>query len=228
MKVKWVLLCVLGFVAMQALAGEMAVLKTREDMLSYGIGVSVAKNLRQQETEVDMDLLILGLNDGMSGERLLMPEKELRKILNAYQGELRKKIVQSNRVAAEENKKKGDAFLLENKAKDGVVSLPSGLQYKVLKAGDGRMPQESDFVLCNYRGALLNGTEFDGTESGQPATLKVSALINGWKEALKLMPAGSKWQLAIPPQLAYGERGVGGDIGPNETLLFDVELVAIK
>jgi len=134
----------------------------------------------------------------------------------------------SKRIATEDNKKKGEAFLQANKAKEGVVALPNGLQYKVLKAGDGRKPLESDMVLCHYRGTLLDGTEFDSTEAERPATLKVSALINGWKEALKLMPAGSKWQLAIPPQLAYGERGVGGDIGPNETLLFEVELVAIK
>ncbi len=108
------------------------------------------------------------------------------------------------------------------------MTLPSGVQYKILKAGDGKKPIESDLVEVHYRGTLLDGTEFDGTEAGLPATLKVSALIVGWKEALKLMPAGSKWQIFIPPQFAYGERGVGSDIGPNETLVFELELLAIK
>jgi len=228
MKLKWIVLCGLGCMVMQAGAEEIVALKTKKDMLSYGIGVSVAKNFRQQETDVDMDLLVKGLKDGLTGTKLLMPEKELRKVLNIYQGEVRQKTVLSKRIAAEENKKKGEAFLLKNETRDGVIALPNGMQYRILKTGDGRKPLESDMVLCNYRGSLLDGTEFDATEAGRPATLKVSSLISGWKEALKLMSAGSKWQIAIPPQLAYGERGVGSDIGPNETLLFEVELVAIK
>ncbi len=215
-------------IAAQASAEETTVLKTQKDMLSYGIGVSVAKNFKKQETEVDLELMIKGLKDGLSGAKLLMPEKDLRKVMNMYQSELRQKAVLSKRVAIEENKKKGEAFLAANKAKEGVVSLPSGVQYKILKAGDGRKPMESDLVEVHYRGTLLDGTEFDGTEAGQAATLKVSALIAGWKEALKLMPAGSKWQIFIPPNLAYGERGVGSDIGPNETLVFEVELLAVK
>ena len=133
------------------------------------------------------------------------------------------------KAVAEENKKIGDAFLEENKKKEGVVALPSGLQYKILKAGDGRKPTDADMIECNYRGVLINGTEFDSSyRTGKPATLKVMGLIPGWTEALKLMPVGSKWQLFIPPQLAYGERGAGRYIGPNATLIFELELIAVK
>ncbi len=168
------------------------------------------------------------MKDGLSGEKLLMPEKDLRKVMNAFQGELRQKAMMHHQTAAEENRKKGEAFLAENKTKDGVVTLPSGVQYKILKAGDGKRPTDGDTVECYYRGTLLNGTEFDGTEPGKPATLKVEMLTAGWKEALKLMPKGSKWQIFIPSQLAYGSRGVGSDIGPNETLIFEVALLDIK
>ncbi len=225
----WLSLALVGAqIASLASAEEPAVLKTQKDMLSYSIGVSVAKNFRKQETDVDLDLLIKGLKDGLVGAKPLMTDKDMRKVMNMYQSEVRQKALLAKRVAIEENKKKGEAFLAANKAKDGVVVTPSGVQYKILMAGDGKKPMESDLVEVNYRGTLLDGTEFDGTEAGHAATLKVSALIAGWKEALKLMPAGSRWQIYIPPQLAYGERGVGSDIGPNETLVFEVELLAIK
>jgi FKBP-type peptidyl-prolyl cis-trans isomerase FklB len=128
-----------------------------------------------------------------------------------------------------ESKKEGDAFLAENKQKEGVVTLPSGLQYKIIKAGEGKKPKQEDTVVCHYRGTLINGTEFDGTHGpGEPATFKVTGVVPGWREALKLMPVGSKWQLFIPPVLAYGERGAGATIGPNATLIYEVELLAIK
>jgi len=148
--------------------------------------------------------------------------------MNAYQTEIRQKATLTRRVAIEENKKKGEAFLTANRTKDGVITLPSGVQYKILLAGQGRKPIDSDLILCNYRGNLLDGTEFDATEDGKPASLKLSALIAGWKETMKLMPVGSKWQIFIPAQQAYGERGVGSDIGPNETLIFEVELLGIN
>jgi len=129
----------------------------------------------------------------------------------------------------EKNKKDGDAFLAENKGKEGVVALPSGLQYKILKAGDGEKPKSTDTVVCNYRGTLLNGKEFDSSyKRGQPATFPVSGVIKGWTEALQLMPVGSKWQLFIPPDLAYGDRGAGNDIAPGATLIFEVELLSIQ
>jgi FKBP-type peptidyl-prolyl cis-trans isomerase FklB len=149
--------------------------------------------------------------------------------MRTFQAELRQRQAVARTKAAEDNKKQGNAFLAENKTKEGVVTLPSGLQYKILKAGGGKTPTDADTVECHYRGTLLNGTEFDSSHlTGKPATIKVTAVIPGWKEALKLMPVGSKWQLFIPPQLAYGERGAGHEIGPNATLLFEVELLAIK
>ncbi|WP_035382623.1 FKBP-type peptidyl-prolyl cis-trans isomerase [Ferriphaselus sp. R-1] len=213
---------------MQTALAEQVKFKTQQEMLSYGIGVSVARNLKKQGSDMDMDLLVRGLKDGMSGKPLLIPEKDLRKLMNAYQSEVRQRMQKDRRVAQEENRKREEAFLEKNKAEKDVVALPSGLQYRILKAGTGRKPTEADLIECNYRGTLLDGTEFDATEAGHPATLKLSALITGWKEALKLMPEGSRWQIFIPAKLAYGERGVGTEIGPNETLQFDVELLAIK
>lgn len=225
---KWITVMGLGLLAVHAGAEEMPVLKTQKEMVSYGIGVNIAKSFKKDDVEFDMDLLVRGMKDGLSGDRLLMPERDIRKVMNAFQGELRRKEMANHQVQAEENKKKGEAFLAENKARDGVVTLPSGVQYKVLKAGEGKKPADGDTVECYYRGTLLNGTEFTSTEPGKPATLKVEILPDGWKEAMKLMPKGSKWQIFIPSQLAYGQRGVGSDIGPNETLIFEVALLDIK
>lgn len=211
-----------------AVAAEQIKFKTQQEMLSYGIGVSVARNLKKQGSEMDMDLLVRGLRDGIAGKPLLIPEKDLRKLMNSYQSEVRQRMQKDRRVAQEENRKREQVFLEKNKSEKDVVVLPSGLQYRILKTGAGRQPTEADLIECNYRGTLLDGTEFDATEAGHPATLKLSALIIGWKEALKLMPEGARWQIFIPSKLAYGERGVGTEIGPNETLLFDVELLAIK
>lgn len=220
--------CCFALVAGPAVAAESATLNTDKDKLSYGIGVSIARNFKKQESDIDVDLLVKGLRDALAGDKLQLPEKDLRKVMNAYQTEIRQKATLTRRVAIEDNKKKGEAFLAANKVKDGVVALPSGVQYKILQAGQGRKPIDSDLILCNYRGNLLDGTEFDATEEGKPVSLKLSALIAGWKETMKLMPVGSKWQIFIPAQLAYGERGVGSDIGPNETLIFEVELLGIN
>jgi FKBP-type peptidyl-prolyl cis-trans isomerase len=228
MKSKWIVLCGLVFMVMQAGAEEAAPLKTQKDMLSYGIGVSIGKNLKKEGTDVDLNLLITGLKSSLAGEHLLLSDKEWRSVLSSYQNEISLRAKVAKQQAMETNKKKSDIFLAENKAKEGVIVLPSGVQYKILKAGDGSKPTDSSMVQVNYRGTLPDGTEFDATTPDHPANLKLSALIAGWKEALKLMPIGSKWQIAIPPQLAYGERGIGSDIGPNEALIFEVELVAIN
>ena len=226
---KWIAGLGILLLTAQVSAGEPPVLKTQKEKVSYGIGVDMSRNFKQQGIEFDADILMKGFKDQSSGGKLLMTEDDIRATLNAYQSEMMQKRAQAMKAAAEENKKIGDAFLAENKKKEGVVVLPSGLQYKILKTGDGRKPTEADMVECNYRGTLINGTEFDSSyRTGKPATFKVTGLIAGWTEALKLMPAGSKWQLFIPPQLAYGERGAGGAIGPNATLIFELELLAVK
>ena len=159
-----------------------------------------------------------------------MTEESLRKTMVTYQTELRQKQARARQAALVNNKKAGDAFLAQNKTKEGVVTLPSGLQYKVLKAGTGRKPADADTVECHYRGTFINGTEFDSTYGGQPAAFKVQegGGIPGWREALKLMPVGSKWQLFLPAELAFGERGTSRGIEPNATLIFELELIAVK
>lgn len=227
MTLKW--LVVLGIVLLtaQVSAGEQEVLKTQKDKVNYAIGVNMINNFKLQGVEIDLDLVIKGMKDAHSGGKLLLSDNELRKAMNQYLLEMRRKKAQA-KTTATDDKKAGEAFLAENAQKEGVVTLPSGLQYKTLKSGDGMKPTDADTVEVNYRGTLINGTEFDGTEPGKPATLKVAQLIAGWKEAMKLMPVGSKWQIFIPPRLAYGEQGSGNKIGPNATLVFEVELLAIK
>jgi FKBP-type peptidyl-prolyl cis-trans isomerase len=229
MKLKWITVFGCLLLATQAIADEKTAIKTQKDKVSYGIGVDMARNFTQLGMEFDADILVKGFKDALSGGKLLMAEEDMRETLYAYQVELNQKRAKAMKAAAEENKKIGDAFLAENKKKEGVVTLPSGLQYKIIKAGDGQKPTDADTVECHYRGALINGTEFDSSyRAGKPAVFKVNGLIAGWTEALKLMPVGSKWQLFVPPELAYRERGAGRIIGPNATLIFDLELLAVK
>ncbi len=223
-----ILALAVGLLAIQASAQETATLTTQKDKVSYGIGVQVAASLKGQGIDVDPNLLVKGLRDALSGQKLLMSDEELSATMAAFQQEMVQKQTQARAQAAEENKKSGDTFLAGNSKKDGVVTLPSGLQYKILVAGQGQKPSEADTVSCNYRGTLIDGTEFDKSEAGKPASFEVKAVIPGFKEALQLMTVGSKWQFFIPPDLAYGERGAGNVIGPNTTLVFEVELVSIK
>ena len=212
-----------------AFADEAAnALKTDKDRISYSVGIETARNFKKQGFEFDQQLFLRGMQDATSGQKTMIPEKEMRKILAGFQSQVRQTMAANRKEASEENRKKAADFLVANKDKEGVITLPSGLQYKIVKAGNGRKPIETDTVLVEYRGTLLSGIEFDGTEAGHPATLRANQVIPGWKEALKLMPVGSKWQLFVPPAMAYGERGVGTDIGPNELLMFDIELVDIK
>lgn len=228
MKLKWLIACTLMASAIPTLAADNAALKSDKDKLSYSIGVSVGKNLKTESTEIDLNLLMEGLKASFAGEKALLSDSEVRKIMSDYQTQLRQRAVAKKQQAMGENKKSGDAYLAQYKGQKGVLALPSGVLYKILKQGTGRTPLESEMVEVNYRGALINGVEFDATEAGHPANLKVSSLIAGWKQALSMMPVGSRWQIVIPSQLAYGERGVGSEIGPNEVLVFDLELLAIK
>jgi FKBP-type peptidyl-prolyl cis-trans isomerase len=208
-----------------AQAQDTSPLKTPKDKASYAIGMQVGGSLHRQGIDVDLNVLMQGMKDAIGG-KTLMTDDEARAALTQLQNDMRAKAM----AGAEATKKEGEVYLAANKTKPGVVALPSGLQYKVLKAGTGEKPAATDKVVCNYRGTLINGTEFDASEKhGGPATFPVNGVIKGWTEALQLMPVGSKWQLFIPSDLAYGERGTpDGSIPPNSTLVFEVELVSIQ
>jgi FKBP-type peptidyl-prolyl cis-trans isomerase len=196
---------------------------------SYAVGRNLAMNLKQQGLEFDTEQLLKGMRDALTGQASLLTDAELEQTLGALQQELQAK--QNERTAAlgAKNAKEGEAYLAANAAKEGVVTLPSGLQYKVLTAGTGKKPGAADTVVVHYRGTLLDGTEFDSSyKRNQPAKFKVNQVIPGWTEALQLMPVGSKWQLFVPAKLAYGERGAGAAIPPNASLIFEVDLQAIE
>jgi FKBP-type peptidyl-prolyl cis-trans isomerase FklB len=210
-----------------------APLTTRTQKFSYALGMNIATglgtNLKKQSVEVDWNLVAQGLKDGAAGGKTRLTEDEAKAVLTEVQNDVRKQQQEKTKEASDKNKSEGDAFLAANKGKEGVKTLPSGLQYKVITEGTGPKPTANDTVVCNYKGTLINGTEFDSSyKRGEPATFPVGGVIKGWTEALQLMPVGSKWQLFIPSALAYGERGAGADIGPNSTLIFEVELVSIK
>jgi len=205
-------------------------LTTNKQKASYAIGMNWGTGLHRQGIDVDSAALIQGMKDALAGGKTLLTEDEARSALMQLQKDMQEKQQAKAAAEGEANKKEGDAFLAANKTKEGVVVLPSGLQYKILKEGSGPKPAATDSVVCNYKGTLINGTEFDSSyKRGEPATFPVTGVIKGWTEALQLMPVGSKWQLFIPPDLAYGPRGTpGGPIGPNATLTFEVELISIK
>ncbi len=204
-------------------------LTTEKDKTSYAIGLNIGKSLHRDSVDVDPNILLQGLKDALAGGKTLLTDDEAKAAMVALQNDVRKKQEEKMQQVGETNKKEGEAFLAANKTKEGIVTLPSGLQYKVLKEGTGPKPSASDSVVCNYRGTFLDNTEFDSSyKRGQPATFPVSRVIKGWTEALQLMPVGSKWQLFVPSELAYGQRGAGTDIGPNATLIFEIELVSIQ
>jgi FKBP-type peptidyl-prolyl cis-trans isomerase FklB len=204
-------------------------LKTQKDKVSYALGMNLGANLHKQSVEVDPAIVLRGLRDSLAAGKTLLTEDESRATLIQLNAEVRKKLEEKMKLVGDANKKEGDEFLAANKAKDGVVALPSGLQYKILTEGAGPKPTATDSVSCNYRGTLINGTEFDSSyKRGQPATFQVNGVIKGWTEALQLMPVGSKWQLFIPSELAYGERGPSPEIGAHSTLIFEVELLSIQ
>jgi FKBP-type peptidyl-prolyl cis-trans isomerase len=205
------------------------VLKTPKDKASYAIGMNIGKGLHKDSVDVDPAILLRGLKDGMAGGKTLLTDDEAKTAMVAIQADLRKKQEAKMAIAGDANKKEGDEFLAQNKTKEGVVTLPSGLQYKILKEGTGPKPSASDSVVCNYKGTLIDNTEFDSSyKRGQPATFPVGQVIKGWTEVLQLMPVGSKWQVFVPSDLAYGPRAPGGTIGPNATLIFEIELLSIQ
>lgn len=217
------------FLVSQVSAEENLVLKNQKDKVSYIIGMEIGKNFKKQSIDIDPDILTKGIKDAISGGKPLLTEQEIQENMVTFQKEMMAKQEELAKKLGENNKKEGEAFLVENKKKDGVKTLPSGLQYKVTKAGTGKKPKLTDTVTTQYRGTLIDGTEFDSSyRRGQPVSFPVTGVIPGWTEALQLMEEGAKWQLFIPPNLAYGERGAGRDIGPNATLIFEIELVSIQ
>jgi len=231
MKLILILSLIVGLFSTRVCAEESQVLKEKMDRVSYATGVGMGKNLKGQGIAFDIDLVIRGFRDAFTGQKLLLTDEEIHAIINSFQTEMRRKQIETRHKQAKgatDNKKAGEAFLAENKVKEGVVSLPSGLQYKVLTEGSGKTPKFEDTVVVHYKGSLIDGTDFDSSyKRGQPATFQVKGVIKGWTEALQLMREGSKWQLFIPSELAYGTRG-SGRIPPNSTLVFEVELISIK
>jgi FKBP-type peptidyl-prolyl cis-trans isomerase len=209
-----------------ALAQDKTALKTENDKISYVLGLNLGTDMKNRSiNDLNYDLLIKGIRDAYADGEKLMTDEEAEQVWSTFQQNMKA----SSMKMSEENKKKGEEFLAQNKTKEGVVTLPSGLQYKVIKAGSGPKPKLTDTVTTHYRGTLINGSEFDSSyKRNAPASFPVNGVIKGWTEALQLMETGSKWQLYIPSDLAYGPNGAGGVIGPNETLIFEVELLSVK
>jgi len=215
-------------IAAPAFAADAAAPTSKKDKISYSIGMDIGTSLKRQGLDLNADELAAGLKDSLSGGKTKLTGDEVKQILTDFQQEMQAKAQERTQQLSEKNKKDGEAFLAENKKKPGVKTLPSGLQYKVITDGKGPTPKETDTVSTNYKGTLIDGTEFDSSyKRGEPATFPVNGVIKGWTEALQLMKVGSKWQLFIPPDLAYGPRGAGQVIGPNATLVFEVELLSI-
>ena len=197
-------------------------LTTLKDSASYGLGILVAQNFKTQNIEINADLLQKGFNEVMKGEKIPFNDMMANQLVQKYMQREQSKAFEPNRIT-------GEKFLEENKKKEGVVTLPSGLQYQIMKAGDGPKPASTDKVKTHYHGTLIDGTVFDSSvQRGEPITFPVTGVIPGWIEALQLMPVGSKWKLFIPQNLAYGSRGSGPTIKPYSALVFEVELLGIE
>ncbi len=222
--------CMCAFlIAGSAVAGEKFELKDDKDRESYSIGMNVGNSLKQQSLDIRLDALTQGLRDAFSDEEGLMTDQEVNQTLRDLQREITAQRTVEKRELAEKNKTAGEAFLKENKERKDVITLPSGLQYRVIKEGEGESPSVSDTVLVHYKGRLIDGTEFDSSYSrGEPAMFRVNGVIPGMTEALQLMKTGAKWELFIPDNLAYGERGAGRSIGPSATLIFELELLSFE
>ena len=229
MKVRGVMIGGMILVATAAMAADKLELKTEKDKVSYAIGMDMAGSLKKSDIAVDPDILGKAIKDVMTDQKAVMTDEEVKNTLQALQKSMQDKQQEKMKAQGEKNKKEGEAFLTENKKKEGVKTTASGLQYQVVKEGKGKMPKATDTVSVQYKGTLLDGTEFDSSyKRGQAATFPVNGVIKGWTEALQLMKEGDSWKLFIPGDLAYGEAGTpGGPIGPNATLIFEVELVSI-
>lgn len=229
MKSKWIAVLCVGLLGCQNKPQEKTELKTQKDKISYSIGLDIGNTLKRQKLDVEAEVLAKGIRDGLADSaKALMTQEQIRETMEAFQKEMMAKQQSSMQKLAEEKKKEGEAFLADNGKKEGVVTLPSGLQYKVIKSGTGPTPKASDTVTTHYRGTLTDGTEFDSSyKQGKPVEFPVGRVITGWQEALQKMKVGDKWQLFVPAQLGYGPNG-NGPIPPNATLIFEMELLSIK
>lgn len=227
---RWLIAATSILAALPARADDKTQLTTELDRTSYAVGVAFGRSLKQQGTkEVKLDIVIKGLKDAVDTQPLLMSEDEFRTTYHAFQQEMISKMGKARDLAARDNKVAGDAFLAENAKKDGVVSLKTGLQYKIITTGSGELAGEGDTITAHYRGTLIDGIEVDSTyRRNQPATFPLKSAIAGWREAIKMMPVGSKWQLFVPAELAYSKQGAGRNIGPNATLIFEIELISVS
>ena len=227
--VMFMLVYLVGCSPQEASSAPELKLDTPKNRISYTIGVNIGQDFKSQKMDVDPDILLMGLKDSVSGKELQLTEEEMVQEIQNFQQEMQAKMIAEMEEKSTKNKAAGEAFLAENAKQEGVVVTESGLQYKVLEPGAGNSPGLADVATVHYRGTLIDGTQFDSSyDRGQPATFPVGGVIAGWTEALQLMKPGAKWQLFIPAALAYGERGAGQDIGPNATLLFDVELISVE
>lgn len=227
---KYVLVAILsiGFLFGTCFADEKIELKEQKDKDSYSLGYQFGENLKFQGVDLNLDVYTSGIRDALGGKEPRMSSEEIRVTITSLQQRLMAAQQKVQKEQAAKNLSESKTFLAENGKKEGIKTLPSGLEYKVLTEGSGKMPKAEDTVTVHYKGTLIDGTEFDSSyKRGQPATFQVKGVIKGWTEALQLMKEGSKWQLFIPPELGYGERG-GGPIPPNSTLIFEVELLAVK
>lgn len=221
-------LLALGLTAWAAQAEDKPQIKDQKDKVSYSVGYQLGGDFKRQGVDLNPEVLMRGIRDSVAGAVPLVSPQEMNQTLAELKNKIMAAQQEERKKIGEKNLAEGKAFLADNAKKEGVKTLPSGLQYKVVKEGDGPMPKATDTVTVHYRGTTIDGAEFDSSYSrNQPATFPVGGVIKGWTEALQLMKTGSAWQLFIPPGLAYGERGAGQVIGPNSVLVFDVELLSI-
>ena len=221
---KKILLCIITSVVCLNSQAE-STLNTDKEKFSYSVGIQLAQNMLRQSIQVDPDAFVQAVRDVLTGSQLKLTPQQMQQVLISYQ----QQAMEQQQAQGQKNKLAGEKFLSENKKKTGIIETNSGLQYKILKQGNGKKPSVSDSVVVHYRGTLIDGKEFDSSYArGEPLTLSASGVIKGWQEVLPMMQTGSKWQIYVPSELAYGERGAGPDIGPHSALIFDIELLAIK
>lgn len=220
----------LGLLAGSASAADTKMtLKDDKDKVSYAIGLNIGKSMKQEGLDINPDALAAAMKDVFAGAKPQLTDEQVQTVMQDFQKKMMAKQMAAREEGLGKNKAEGEKFLADNKKKAGIKTTASGLQYKVITAGTGKTPKATDTVKTHYRGTLINGTEFDSSyKRGEPAEFPVNGVIKGWTEALQLMKEGAKWQLFIPSELAYGERGAGKDIGPNSTLIFDIELLSVK